>query len=107
MDKTKSITISMAMVAIIFFTAVIASAQTTYTTKDGYVVATTKENLEKVIRYLVAKDDAAVQSLVDSGQAMPLKPGVKVYIESHSWGKIEIRPVGIDGTLWTVMEAVE
>jgi len=38
---------------------------------------------------------------------MPLKPGVKVYIESTSWGKIEIRPVGVDGTLWTVIEAVE
>jgi len=35
-----------------------------------------------------------------------LKGGVTVYLEDTSWGKVEIRPKGQTGTVWTVMEAI-
>lgn len=108
MTKRNLITKSLIATAIFMFFAVsVATAQDIYTTKKGYLASPTKAGLDKAMRYINAKDNEALRSMLDTHQAIAMKAGVKVYIEDTSWGKIKIRPVGVDGTIWTVMEAVK
>lgn len=103
MSKLKSSVLIIAIVAL----ATVSVAQQIYTTQKGYMVATSKENLKLGMKYLAAKDYVAVKSLIDQGKAASLRPGQKVYLEDVSWGLVQIRPVGMTGVLWTVMEAIE
>ena len=77
-----------------------------YTTNSGYVGCITKTYLDKYIKYAVDKDYEAAAVLTTNGFCFSLKPGVTVYLEDTSWGKVEIRPRGLTGTIWTVMEAI-
>ena len=79
----------------------------TYTTNSGYVGCITKSAFDKYMKYAVAKDYAAAETLVKNQLCFSLKAGVTVYLEDTSWGKVEIRPKGLTGTIWTVMEAIK
>jgi hypothetical protein len=78
----------------------------TYTTKSGYAGCITKAYLDKYIKYAVDKDYDACNVLTSNGYCFSLKSGVTVYLEDTSWGSVEIRPKGLTGTIWTVMEAI-
>lgn len=103
MTKLKSAIIILAIVAM----ASVSSAQQIYTTKKGYIAAVTKSRLERAIKYIGQDDNAAFGIMLRSGQVAPLTRGIKVFVEDTSWGLIKIRPVGVIGTVWTVIDAVE
>ena len=86
---------------------VLTSEAQTYTTKSGYVGCITKSAFDKYMKYAVDKDYAAAETLVKNKLCFSLKAGVTVYLEDTSWGKVEIRPKGLTGTIWTVMEAIK
>lgn len=85
----------------------LTSEAQTYTTKSGYVGCVTKSAFDKYMKYAVAKDYAAAETLVKNKLCFSLKAGITVYLEDTSWGKVEIRPKGLTGTIWTVMEAIK
>jgi hypothetical protein len=85
----------------------LTSEAQTYTTNSGYVGCVTKSAFDKYMKYAVAKDYAAVATLEKNNLCFSLKAGVTVYVEDTSWGKVEIRPKGLTGTIWTVMEAIK
>lgn len=95
------------VITVILLTATVVGAQQVYTTTGRYMAATSKASIKRVVKFASAKDNRALQAMVNSGQAAQLRAGVPVYIESSSWGLIEIRPVGMAGTVWTVREAVK
>jgi hypothetical protein len=91
-----------------FWCSNFASAQDTRTTKSGYLASVSEELLDKAIDYVVAKDQAALQKLMDSNLVFMLKGGVKVYIVDTKMfsGKVKIRPAGETVEVWTLIEAV-
>lgn len=99
-------------VLIVFFLIVISStcvfAQETRTTKSGYLASMSEELLDKAIDYAVAKDNLALQKIMDANLVFMLKGGLKVYIVDTKIfsGKVKIRPVGQTPEVWTVIEAV-
>ena len=104
MKKTAIITT--AIVAIFLF-ASLAMAGNTKTTKAGYIGAMTKANLDKVMSYISQGDDEAMNSMIKNQQAFQIKQGLKVYVESTSWGTVELRLAGQTLTFWTVREAIK
>tara|TARA_B100000989_G_C19502084_1_gene454746 strand:+ start:135 stop:440 length:306 start_codon:yes stop_codon:yes gene_type:complete len=93
------------LLSLIAFFSLASNAQT-YTTKSGYVGCVSKSAFDKYMKYAVDKDYAAADALVKKQLCFSLKSGVTVYVEDTSWGKVEIRPKGLTGTIWTVMEAI-
>lgn len=81
------------------------------TKNDGYVFAKTKKQIEKVISLSNSKDYEALEEYVNNlelkGEGGILKGGLQVYIESSSWGLVEIRVKGTTETWWTIMEALK
>lgn len=78
-------------------------------TVEGFVFARTKDQMNKVIKYLDDKKafNTYVNQLEATGQGGILAGGIEVYIEDSSWGLVEIRPAGSTQTVWTVTEAVK
>lgn len=103
---------SSAVVATIFlFTFICSStvlAQDTRVTKSGYLASVSEEYLDKAIDYVVAKDHAALQKLMDANLVFMLKGGLRVYIVDTKIfsGKVKIRPAGETIEIWTLIEAV-
>lgn len=84
--------------------AIAAAAQTTYFTKADKVACIHKSDLEKAQAYAAAKDKIAFDKLFDGKRCLITKAGVEVQIMDTSWTKVKIRPLGLEGTLWTEME---
>ena len=77
-------------------------------TNEGQAAALTEELLDKAISYAVAKDLVALQKLIDQGQVIIWKDGVKVEVLDTKIfsGTAQVRPFGEDFELWTVLEAL-
>ena len=93
------------LIAFVFLFDMNVSAQT-YTTNSGYAACVSKASFDKYMSYAVNKDYEAISVLENAGLCFSLKGRVTVYLEDTSWGKVEIRPKGQTGTVWTVMEAI-
>ena len=91
---------------LLFLFSINSNAQS-YTTKSGYIGCVSKSSFDKYMKYAVDKDYAAAEVLLKSQQCFSLKAGVTVYLEDTSWGKVEIRPKGSTGTVWTITEAID
>jgi len=78
-------------------------------TKSGYLASVSEELLHKAVSYAVAKDEAALQKLLDTQYVFWLKAGVPVYVEDIKVfsGTVKIRPKGETVEVWTLYEAVE
>lgn len=98
------------LIFILSFSVIVFSALTGIT-NEGYFFTRTKEQLEKVIDYSVAKDYEALESytkeLTRTGNGGMLKPGLEVYIEKSSWGLVKFRVKGRTDSFWTVSEAIK
>ena len=91
----------------IFMSLVSLEVDAQCVTKSGYYAATTEKGLELMVKYSVDKDYDALQKLLDAGLVFSMKSGMTVYIQDSSWtGRVEIRPKGMTGTVWTVKEAI-
>lgn len=92
----------------IFIGSTCGLAQDTRTTKPGYFASISEELLDKAIEYVVAKDNVALQKLMDTKMVFMLKGGLQVYIVDSKIfkGKVKIRPVGEMFEVWTLIEAV-
>ena len=92
----------------IFISSTCVLAQNTRITKSGYLASVSEELLDKAIEYAVAKDNVALQKLMDSKMVFMLKGGLKVYIVDTKIfsGKVKIRPAGQTVEVWTLIEAV-
>lgn len=79
-----------------------------YLTQSGYLAAVSKEAMASAASFQIAGDSEALASLMESGQVIRLKPGVKVQLmETHVFsGLVEIRAFGTTGNLWTNAEAI-
>ena len=75
----------------IFISNTCVLAQNTRITKSGYLASVSEELLDKAIEYAVAKDNVALQKLMDSKMVS---------------GKVKIRPAGQTVEVWTLIEAV-
>jgi hypothetical protein len=77
-------------------------------TKSGYYATVTREDLKAVVRYAVQQDGGAIQSMVEEGRAVLLKPGVRVHIEESPFlsGEVKCRRIGTTFSFWTVSEAI-
>lgn len=86
-----------------------AVAQGPYVTKGGYMAGVTEEAFDKGMDYVVQKDHAALQQLMDANLVFPLRAGIRVHIMKTKLlsGKVKIRPVGQTAEVWTVMEAID
>jgi hypothetical protein len=80
-----------------------------YLTQSGYLAAVSKEAMQSAASFQVAGDSEALASLMESGQVIRLKAGLKVQLmETHVFsGLVEIRPFGSTSNLWTNAEAIE
>lgn len=81
-----------------------------YTTKGGHIATLTEADLEKVMRLAVSKDDVALQKMIDGGRAIVLKKGVQVHLEKclgMICSTVEVRPKGMEESVFTVKEAIE
>ncbi len=100
------------MLTIIFLFIVIGNnyvlAQNIRITKSGYIASTSKELLDKAIEYIAAKDNAALQKILETKLVFVLKAGLKVYVVDTKIfsGMVKIRPVGETVEVWTLIEAV-
>jgi|GEM_PF-4350949 len=79
-----------------------------YLTQSGYLAAVSKEAMASAASFQIAGDSEALASLMESGQVIRLKAGVKVQLmETHVFsGLVEIRAFGTTGNLWTNVEAI-
>lgn len=100
------------MVTVLFLFIVIGNnyvlAQETNITRSGYIASTSEKYLDKAFEYIVAKDQVALQKIMDTNLVFMLKGGLKVHIVDRKIfrGKVKIRPVGETLEVWTSSEAV-
>ena len=84
-------------------------ASTTRTTKGDYIAAFTESNLDEALKYIIQKDDAALNQLLQSERVFVLKPGVEVRIDRYlnfMCSKVAIRLAGETIPIYTFGEAV-
>ena len=89
-------------------------ASTTRTTKGDYIAAFTESNLDEALKYIIQKDEAALNQLlqserVQSERVFVLKPGVEVRIDRYlnfMCSKVAIRLAGETIPIYTFGEAV-
>ena len=105
MNKTKFLLLSIFILTILSSTSYCKNIRVT---KSGYLASLSEKILDKAVDYAVAKDNIALQKLIDSKLVFLLKSNLKVYIVDTKLfsGKIKIRPVGETIEVWTVTEAV-
>ncbi len=80
-----------------------------YITKGGYIASTNEALLDRAIRLAISGDPQKFRDfIVDNPLVFYLKPNLWARIERRSWpGKIKIKLVDFDVSVWTVMEAIE
>jgi hypothetical protein len=68
--------------------------------------ATSKEVSQKVARYAIDKDAAAIMQLIERGSVTLLQPGQKVYLVETSLfsGLVKVRVKGSTDELWIPIE---
>ena len=84
-------------------------ASTTRTTKGDYIAAFTESNLDEALKYIIQKDDTALNQLLQSERVFVLKPRVEVPIDrclNLMCSKVAIRLVGETIPIYTFGEAV-
>jgi len=110
MGKKKSITIIAILTAVIvagvFYMDYRGGGDRLYTTKNGYISAYTRKNLDRAIKY-DSIDYAAFLQMEQSGLTVKISDGHQVFIEKRIWDKILIRKEGSETPFWTVRGAVE
>lgn len=100
--------IFMIAVLLVAISAVTASAQDLFITKDNCVVCVLKSDVEKLTSYASVGDSTAFQSMVDGVRCTILKPGVEVQrMDVTLGGLVEIRPMGTTVTVWTVRDNIQ
>jgi hypothetical protein len=80
-----------------------------YLTKAGYLATLTEPQLDQVVKLATSGDKVALGQMIASGQAFPIKEGVKVHFEGCAGflcSKVKIRPEGTTGTVYTLKEAI-
>lgn len=96
-----------AMLIVLAFTAsaaiAVAGEGTITTATFG---ATSKELSEKVTRYAIDKDAAAIMQLIQRGSVILLQPGQKVYLVETSLlsGLVKVRLKGSTDEVWIPIE---
>ena len=76
--------------------------------RRGVLASPSEELLDKALRYVIEDDEAALIKLMNTGQVIELKVGMRAHlVKSTFTGKIKIRPHGQTIELWTVIEAIE
>ena len=106
---SKKIYFIVPMIALfIFISSTCVLAQNTRITKSGYLASMSEELLNKAVEYVVAKDNVALQKLMNTNMVFMLKGDMKVYIVDTKFfsGMVKIRPVGQTVEVWTLIEAV-
>jgi hypothetical protein len=81
-----------------------------YTIKDGYIATLTKDDFDEAIGYIVKKDEAALQEMMNQSRAFQLKTGLVVYLEKcegFACSTVKIRPEGKTMSFYTNREALE
>jgi hypothetical protein len=84
-------------------------ASATRTTRGGDIAAFTESDLDEALKYIIQKDDAALNQLLQSERVFVLKSGVEVHIDrclNFMCSKVAIRPVGQTTSIYTHKEAV-
>ena len=82
--------------------------ENTYTTKEGYPAAINKHYIELAVEYATGHNHEALQKLIDQNIVFWLSPGKIVHITDGTFtGLVEIRPEGIQDTVWTMREALQ
>ncbi|PWB82036.1 MAG: hypothetical protein C3F08_00730 [Candidatus Methylomirabilota bacterium] len=64
-------------------------------TNSGYFGCASKETLDDMITFVVAKDAASMKEYIDSGKCLMLKGGVKVTVTGCSIGEREFVLEGV------------
>ena len=83
------------------------TAQTTYKTVDGYPACISKKYIDDFVTYSTQKDLEAMQSLLDAGVCLSMKPNLTVYLVESSWGLVSFRMKGDTNVFWTVREGLK
>ncbi|MCB9174356.1 MAG: hypothetical protein H6589_07090 [Flavobacteriales bacterium] len=78
-----------------------------YYTKSGFGAAFNEKDFDLLLSCSVKNDLQCIQNMINSGSAIELHSGTKVYIvKSTFMGGVIIRPEGETYNLWTVKEAL-
>lgn len=83
-----------------------ALAQETYVTVDGFPACKQKSDLDKLKKYAEAQDRAAFDGMIDGVRCIVLKGGIEVQRMNVTWGGTEIRPLGVEDTVWTLTDGI-
>lgn len=76
----------------------------TCVSKEGAVIAASKEHIEKLVHFSTIKDEAAFNKLFNSNLVGVLKPNVQLDIEDYGLGISKVRPVGTLNSVWILTE---
>ncbi len=78
-----------------------------YYTKSGFGAAFNEKDFDLLLSCSVKNDLQCIENMINSGSAIELNSGTKVYIvKSTFMGGVIIRPEGETYNLWTVKEAL-
>jgi hypothetical protein len=97
------------LMAVVFFYKVSTDKnnnETKYYTKSGFYYAVSKEAFDKMYDYSIAKDNSALNTLIQDGEIVTLPEGVEVNVENYYLAYAVIRPQGETYKLWCASEAI-
>jgi hypothetical protein len=89
--------------------AAVVNDTSAFRTVSGYVACTTAARLSKLIEHVARADRAAQQAMLSDSTSgcFALRGGLAVTPVGHNEFIVELRPAGMRGTIFTVVEAVE
>jgi hypothetical protein len=89
--------------------AAVVSDTSAFRTVPGYVACTTAAKLSKLIEHVAREDRAAQRAMLadSTSGCFALRGGLAVTPVGHNEFVVELRPAGMRGTIFTVVEAVE
>ncbi|CAN5809244.1 hypothetical protein BH23GEM8_BH23GEM8_21040 [soil metagenome] len=89
--------------------AAVVNDTSAFRTVSGYVACTTAAKLSKLIEHVAREERAAQQAMLSDSTSgcFALRGGLTVTPVGHNEFIVELRPAGMRGTIFTVVEAVE
>ena len=78
----------------------------TCVTNDGHLVSPSKKVIEDSAEYAASGDYKAFQNLLNSGKAITIQGGMRVFVVDRTFTMIKFRPEGKNVTFWAQSNAL-
>lgn len=79
----------------------------TYITQSGYYGTYSKEDLKKVMTYMIQKDKTLLDQFYNSGRLFEIPSNKEAYVIESNLTTVKIRIKGNSEEIWTVNEAIK